>query len=54
MNLIWQLSNDINSINEHRQKKKKCGSETLAFEIIKAVPLFPFSLIKQKREGGCG
>ena len=37
MSMIWQLSNDVNFMNEHRHKN--CESETMASEIIKAVSL---------------
>ena len=44
MNAIWQLSNDTNFSIENRQNT--CGSENIALEMIKRVPLFPLSLIR--------
>ena len=35
MNVIRQLSNDVNSMNEHNPKN--CGNESSAFEFFKAV-----------------
>ena len=48
MNVILQISNDINFMNE--LEKNNYGSESLAFEITKAVPLFSFSLVLLKLE----
>ena len=39
MNIIWQLSNDVNFMNDRKQKK--CGNESPAFDFFKLFLSFP-------------
>ena len=60
MNVVLQLSNNMNVIIEQKQKKKKkkkkktkknkCGNESLAVEFYLAVSLFSSSLLLSDTE----
>ena len=43
MNVICQLSNDMNFIN--KQDEKNCGNESAAFDFFKAAPPLSCSMV---------